>query len=162
MNFIVILLLGMIALVSGCKSPGRTTTDSSGSPVLSALRTTNSFTIITPTNSPAGFRHYVEAVSTTIEERWHGLLAQLSYDETIRGKVVLRFRLHSDGRVTDIEDVERTVSFMLSLLCQKAVQDPAPYKAWPPGMREMVGRDFHELTCEFHYNMSPKATPGKR
>jgi hypothetical protein len=41
--------------------------------------------------------------------------------------------------VTDMKVAENNVGEMLGLLCQKAVQDPAPYAAWPSDMRRLLG-----------------------
>jgi hypothetical protein len=47
---------------------------------------------------------------------------------------------------------EQTVSDMLSLLCQRAVEDPAPYARWPSDMRRMIGADYRDVQFTFYYN----------
>jgi len=91
---------------------------------------------------------FVEAVS----QRWFDLLDSRDYASDGRGRVVLRFRLNYDGRITDMEVAENSVSETLALICQKAVLDPAPYEKWPTEMRLMVGEDFRKIQFTFYYN----------
>ena len=76
----------------------------------------------------------------------------MSYDGYRRGKVELQFLLNYDGRITEMKVLENTVTETLSLLCQKAVLDPAPFDKWPREMRLMVGEDFRRITFTFYYN----------
>jgi len=76
----------------------------------------------------------------------------VSYDGYRRGRVVLQFLLNYDGRITEMKVLENTVTETLSLLCQKAVLDPAPFDKWPREMRLMVGEDFRRITFTFYYN----------
>ena len=100
--------------------------------------------------SPFGV--YDAAIIAAIQERWYGLLEQRSYASDGVGKVVLEFRLHYDGRVTDMTVVDNTVDEMLCLLCQKAILDPAPFGRWPSDMRRMVGADHRDVRFTFYYN----------
>jgi hypothetical protein len=93
-------------------------------------------------------RAFIDAVSS----RWYDLLDNMSYDGYRRGKVVLQFNLNYDGRITEMNVMENTVTEMLSLLCQKAVLDPAPFDKWPREMRLMVGSDHRRITFTFYYH----------
>ena len=93
-------------------------------------------------------RAFIDAVSS----RWYDLLDNVSYDGYRRGKVELQFLLNYDGRITEMKVLENTVTETLSLLCQKAVLDPAPFDKWPREMRMMVGEDFRRITFTFYYN----------
>ena len=93
-------------------------------------------------------RAFIDAVSS----RWYDLLDNVSYDGYRRGRVVLQFLLNYDGRITEMKVLENTVTETLSLLCQKAVLDPAPFDKWPREMRLMVGEDFRRITFTFYYN----------
>lgn len=92
-------------------------------------------------------RAFIEAVT----QRWYDLLdsRQFALDRT--GKVMLRFHLNHDGRVTDMRVLDNTVGDVLGYVCQKAVEDPAPYAAWPSDMRMMVGNDYRDITFTFYY-----------
>jgi len=93
-------------------------------------------------------RAFIDAVSS----RWYDLLDNVSYDGYRRGKVMVQFQLNYDGRITDMKVLDNTVTETLSLLCQKAVLDPAPFDKWPSEMRLMVGADFRRITFTFYYN----------
>ena len=69
-----------------------------------------------------------------------------------RGHVVLQFKLHHDGRITDMKVIENTVSETLSLICQKAVLDPAPFERWPTEMRQLNNGDVRSIQFTFFYN----------
>jgi len=91
---------------------------------------------------------FIEAVS----QRWYDLLDTIRYDGYKQGRVVLQFHLNFDGRITEMKVAESTVGEMLSLLCQKAVLDPAPFEKWPREMRLMVGSDSRPIQFTFFYN----------
>jgi hypothetical protein len=46
---------------------------------------------------------------------------------------------------------ESTTGEVLSLICQKAVLDPAPFAAWPSDMRRTLG-DTRSIQFTFYYN----------
>jgi hypothetical protein len=98
------------------------------------------------------FGVYDRAFIDAVQSRWYDLLDNMSYDGYRRGMVVLQFHLNYDGRITDMEVLENTVTGTLSLLCEKAVSDPSPFDKWSREMRLMVGKDFREIKFTFHYN----------
>ena len=97
------------------------------------------------------FGAYDAALVEAISQRWYTLLDEREYASDSRGKVVLQFRLHYDGRITDMNVAENTSSEVLSLICQKAVLDPAPFAAWPSDMRRTLG-DTRNIQFTFFYN----------
>ncbi len=97
------------------------------------------------------FGAYDAAIVAAVQNRWYYLLFQRDFVGERTGKVVLEFRLHSDGRVTDMKVNENTVSELLCILCQKAVLDPNPFDKWPSDMRRMVGSDTRDVTFTFYY-----------
>jgi len=97
------------------------------------------------------FGAYDAALIEAISQRWYTLLDERDYASDSRGKVVLQFRLHYDGRVTDMKVAESTTGEVLSLICQKAVLDPAPFGAWPSDMRRTLG-DIRSIQFTFYYN----------
>lgn len=98
------------------------------------------------------FGHYDAALVVAVQNRWYYLLASGNFARENIGKVVVEFRLHYDGRITDLKVRENTVNELLSLLCQKAIMDPSPYDKWPSDMRRMVGADYRDVTFTFFYN----------
>lgn len=93
---------------------------------------------------------YDAALIAAISSRWYQLLDERDYASEIRGKVVLQFTLHYDGRVSEMTVQENTVGEVLSLICQKAVLDPAPFPKWPVDMRRML-RDLRTIQFTFYY-----------
>jgi len=96
------------------------------------------------------FGAYDARLVEAIAQRWYALLDEQNYASDSRGKVVLQFRLHYDGRVTEMNMAENTAGFKLGLLCEKAVQDPAPFEAWPSDMRRTLG-DIRNIQFTFYY-----------
>ncbi len=99
-----------------------------------------------------GIGSYDAAFVEAVEQRWFDLLDNVSFDGYRRGKVILQFRLNFDGRITDMKMNFGDVGDMLSLICQKAVLDPAPYDKWPTEMRREIEGDYRTITFTFFYN----------
>jgi hypothetical protein len=97
------------------------------------------------------FGQYDSDFVDAVTYRWYSLLdsQQFALDRT--GKVILRFHLNYDGTITDMTVLDNTVGDLLGYVCQKAINDPAPYKPWPEEMRRMVGANYREITFTFYY-----------
>ncbi len=76
---------------------------------------------------------YDQALADAICARWHQLMAERSVPED-NGIVILEFNLLPDGNIEGLTVLKNTEGIVLASLCEKAVVDPAPYKAWPPRM----------------------------
>lgn len=98
------------------------------------------------------FGAYDRAFIDAVASRWYDLLDNMSYDGYRRGVVVVQFNLNYDGRITNMQIVENTVSGTLALLCEKAVADPAPFEKWSREMRLTIGKDSREIKFKFFYN----------
>jgi outer membrane biosynthesis protein TonB len=98
------------------------------------------------------FGAYDSLIIAAIQKRWYDLLATRNFTANHSGKVVLEFRLNSDGRVTDMKVSANDVTEILALLCQRAVQDPAPFAPWPADLKRMVGKNHREVRFTFYYN----------
>ncbi len=98
------------------------------------------------------FGEYDARIIAAIQQRWYDLLDNPVFAVARTGKVTLEFRLNYDGRVTDMRVVECTVDDMLSLLCQRAITDPAPYERWPSDMRRLIGADHRVVQFTFFYD----------
>jgi outer membrane biosynthesis protein TonB len=100
---------------------------------------------VTRTASGDYDREFVDAV----QQRWFKLLDERG--ATVPGKVVLEFRLHYDGRITDMKMSQNEVGELLGLICEKAVLDPAPYRRWPNEMRREINADYRDVRFTFFY-----------
>ena len=98
------------------------------------------------------FGMYDALFINAVRERWYDLLENREYASEARGSVAVQFKLHHDGRITEMKVLENTVSETLSLICQKAVLDPAPFEKWSTEMRLMVGENFRKIRFTFYYN----------
>lgn len=95
------------------------------------------------------FGRYDEAFIRAVQNRWYDLIDERRPAGS--GKVVVAFRLNSDGRITHARIEETNVDLIMSHICQKAIEDPSPYEAWPSDMRRMVGATYRELRFSFIY-----------
>lgn len=100
----------------------------------------------------SAFGEYDYAFIRAVEQRWYQLLDDNQYLLDRQGKVVLQFRLHYDGRITDMEVAGNTVGDVLGLLCQKAILDPAPFPKWPSAMRQAVRSEYRDVRFTFYYD----------
>ena len=99
-----------------------------------------------------GREDYDAAFIAAVQRRWGQLLNSHAFVPH-PGKVVLNFRLSQDGQITQMQETLHDVGPFVGLLCQAAVMDQAPYPAWPPEMRQMMGADYHSVTFTFcHFN----------
>lgn len=87
----------------------------------------------------------------SVKARWLDLLDSRDNASAPRGHVRMQFKLHYDGRITDMLVIEHTVTETLSLICQKAVLDPAPFDKWTREMRMLIGKEFREIKFTFYY-----------
>lgn len=98
------------------------------------------------------FGAYDAAFIEAVRSRWFSLLDAREFIRNDSGKVILEFRLTKDGRITDMRVAENEVSEMLSWICQRAVQDPAPFAPFPSDLRRMLPNDYRDVRFTFHYN----------
>ena len=104
------------------------------------------------TNGPPEWRQYDQELADSIQDRWYDLVDTSPPDNYREGKVVLRFALHDDGRVTSLTIQENTTDSRNAWLCQKAVMDRQPFKEWPEVMRLMTDTNSRSITLTFYYN----------
>ena len=90
-------------------------------------------------------REFIDAV----RQRWYDLLGQRGGVSQI-GKVVLDFRLNSDGHITEMKVVQENVGELQSLIAQSAILDPH-FRKWPDEMRRELGADFRDVRFTFYY-----------
>ena len=102
-------------------------------------------TIATP------YGDYDRALIAAVQQRWYALLDERNYALDSRGKVVLQFVLHPDGRITGMKVAENTTTEVLGIVCEKAVLDPAPFPAWPTDMRRLIGEE-RPIQFTFYYD----------
>jgi len=97
------------------------------------------------------FGQYDAEFIAAVEQAWHNLLENNQLSQR-SGRVVLEFKLNADGRITNMKVDGNEVGEILGMLCQRAVQDPAPYRRWPADMRRVIGSNTREIRFTFFYN----------
>lgn len=97
------------------------------------------------------FGQYDAEFIAAVEQAWHNLLENNQLSQR-SGRVVLEFKLNADGRITNMKVDGNEVGEILGMLCQRAVQDPAPYPRWPADMRRVIGSNTREIRFTFFYN----------
>jgi outer membrane biosynthesis protein TonB len=98
----------------------------------------------------SSYGDYSQRMLEAIQGSWWGLIDRTHLDEFSSGYVVVRFRIHRDGTITDAEVVASTVPSLASLICKDAILLPAPYDTWRADMVAMLGED-ETVTITFHY-----------
>jgi len=97
------------------------------------------------------FGNYDAAFIAAVQKRWYDLIDSAGL-LTGSGKVVVAFQLHSDGHISAIQVLSTTVGELQTLLCQRAIMDPAPYNPWPSELRHAVHGDVRSVKFTFYYN----------
>jgi membrane protein involved in colicin uptake len=97
------------------------------------------------------FGDYDAKLIYAVQRHWIDLLDNQNYAGERTGKVVIQFHLNSDGTISELTEVESSVDYILTLLCQKAIKEPAPYDPWPQQMRHKIGESYRELKFTFIY-----------
>ena len=98
------------------------------------------------------FGAYDEMLIAAVQNRWFALLEEQRFAGGSIGRVVVTFKLHSDGSVRIVEPTETSVDPLMTGLCVRAIRDPAPYEKWPSDMLRMIGAPFREMKFTFYYN----------
>ena len=97
------------------------------------------------------FGDYDWRLISAVQNCWDSLLESRQFAGEQTGKVTIRFKLNSDGTISQLNETQSTVDSVLSLLCRMAIEHPAPYEPWPTDMRHKIGENYRELTFTFYY-----------
>jgi TonB family protein len=85
-----------------------------------------------------------------VSSNWYQLLKDGKYNSEV-GRVIVKFRLHSDGSVSDVRVKSSDVNGQLTDLCKKAVSIGAPYPTWPDDVFTTVKASWCEVQFKFDY-----------
>jgi outer membrane biosynthesis protein TonB len=99
-------------------------------------------------NSPFG--DYDLRMVAAVQERWWALLDERRYALERTGKVVLKFNLHADGTISQIQTEQSEVGDLLGFTCEAAVLGASPFGRWPTVLRAQA-QDPREVTFTFNY-----------
>ena len=99
----------------------------------------------------SAFGAYQSRLVAAVKGRWDFLLSERNFALERTGKVVVTFKLHPDGKVSDITTTVSTVGEIYSLLCELSIDQPQSYGVWPRELIEEIGRDPMSVTFTFNY-----------
>jgi outer membrane biosynthesis protein TonB len=99
----------------------------------------------------AAFKAYHAQCIKLVEARWNLLLKPIPREQYQKGKVVIRFKLHDDGSITDLKILKNTSNELLASLCEHAVLDCVPFDHWTPKMEKIHKGLYFKGTFTFHY-----------
>lgn len=100
---------------------------------------------------PEEFRPYVRTMLRQIDKEWRRGIAQLRLNPPPGSRVIIRFRLGSDGLVARIEDVDESAGKMATYACVNAITIAQPYRRWTKEMILALGHE-QEFTVTFLYH----------
>jgi TonB family protein len=150
---LLILILLSAGALSACQSPKRSsqTTD-----VREEITQPKVIPAAVPAPRPnlgqtnAVFAPYDSALVKAIQQRWDALVRN-HFGEQL-GQVVVKFKLHADGSISDVAVASGNGNAELTQLSVSAVKDASPFGPWPDEIRQKVEGDFRELTFKFGYH----------
>ncbi|HEY3863922.1 MAG TPA: hypothetical protein VGO59_18760 [Verrucomicrobiae bacterium] len=93
---------------------------------------------------------YIDKMVQAVRAHWFQILQNQSTDMT--GKVVLRFRLHSDGQISDMTPLKNEVGDLMEIYCERSIKEPASYGKWPAEMLHEIGAAYYDITFTFYYD----------
>ncbi|HUE36281.1 MAG TPA: hypothetical protein VMO20_02730 [Candidatus Acidoferrum sp.] len=100
--------------------------------------------------------NYDDTFVNTVHTNWHTLLYSKAYwwfwSPPTEGQVLLKFRLHSDGRITDMTVAKRNVPLWQVNICKKAVMMGEPYEPWTAAMLKNQKTNCDEVNFTFDYS----------
>ena len=98
----------------------------------------------------SNYGDYTQRMLEAIQSSWWSIIERSRFEGLSRGSVIVRFRLHRDGTVTDAQILGSEVTRVMSLACKDAVMAPAPYDIWRADMVAMYG-ESDTVTINFLY-----------
>jgi outer membrane biosynthesis protein TonB len=99
----------------------------------------------------SNYGDYTQRMLEAIQSSWWSIIERSRFEGLSRGNVIVRFRLHRDGTVTDARVLSSEVTRVMTLACKDAVMAPAPYDIWRADMVAMYG-ESDTVTINFLYH----------
>ena len=99
----------------------------------------------------SNYGDYTQRMMEAIQSSWWSIIERSRFEGVSRGNVIVRFRLHRDGTVTDAQVLGTEVTRVMTLACKDAVMAPDPYDIWRADMVAMYG-ESDTVTINFIYH----------
>ena len=97
------------------------------------------------------FGDYDRAIIEAVTQRWYDLLDSRRFALDRTGRVILHFRLRSDGTVEELTFLANDAGTTLGYVCEESIMEASPFAKWPPDMLRMIGEDYRDITFTFYY-----------
>jgi hypothetical protein len=93
---------------------------------------------------------YDAIIIDAIKNAW---LSMVEDNPTIarQGRVEVFFRLHSNGRISDLRINSTSVDTIQTAYCQIAIEKPSPFPPWPEEVKREFRATYRDVTFNFHY-----------
>lgn len=98
----------------------------------------------------SNYGDYVQRMLEAVQSSWWSTIQRSRFETVTQGSVVVSFRLHRDGTVTEAQILSSDVPRIMALACKDAVMAPAPYDAWRADMVAQFGEQ-DTVTIHFFY-----------
>jgi outer membrane biosynthesis protein TonB len=99
----------------------------------------------------SNYGDYTQRMMEAIQSTWWDLLFRARMENYQTGVVVVRFKLHRDGTISELAVVETGVGTMPTFACKDAISACAPFDAWRPDMVAQFG-EVDVVTIRFLYH----------
>lgn len=96
------------------------------------------------------FGAYDANLIAAVQAKWYQILDQQTFTQR-HGRVTVEFKLHHDGRISDVVISHNEVGDVLGMFCWNAIEEPAPYAKWPDDMRRAIGANTRDIRFTFFY-----------
>ncbi len=98
----------------------------------------------------SNYGDYAQRMREAVQSSWWDIIDRMRFESALSGTVVVRFKLHRDGSVTDATILYEDVPRLMALACKDAVQSPAPFDVWRADMVALFG-ESDVITFTFQY-----------
>ena len=99
----------------------------------------------------SAYGEYLQKFIESVDIQWQRILGQSNVYPVRGTKVVVVFRMNSDGDISEIVKVTSGGGRAAQDACVSAIVARAPYGAWPEDMITVLGKS-QEITFTFNYN----------
>ena len=87
-----------------------------------------------------------------INQKWFKLIDdKLGKGDTNVGEVVLKFELHSDGKITDMKIDKTSLPKLQTDICKEAVLGGVPYPHWSQAMLKTQKTNSFDVQFSFEF-----------
>lgn len=98
----------------------------------------------------SNYGQYLQKMIETVQIQWERILTQSQVYPTSGTSVKVVFRMDTEGKISQIVDVDGTAGNQAQKACTSAITSRAPYGPWTEDMIAVLGQS-QELTFTFFY-----------